>query len=289
MMASSDPTRFPSRGRRARLRRPLLGLLAALALTAGTSAIPAYADVDVNLSCNDGTNLSVTLDLTSLQALQDSVQAMILYPTELTCSVAQLPGPGAGIAYRITHGLVQDAFADSGNQRHDYAVGGGQAHIVSRCLQPDTLLPQDANFGMSAHVEAGTPAIPADQAAGGVGGHFSMTLPQCLSSLTGMAYTTGSHLGATVDCLVVAGADAFLTAHVDHATNFFASIAEFGPPNGLQGKEIAVAVHDGIPDRIGWSGAGPPLGTSSAGPCNPGSATADATVDRGNVTVHDAG
>src|SRR2546430_6548811 len=276
-MIASDRT--PTLRRRGRIgfRRPLLGLLAAMALLAGSSLTTAYADdLSANLSCDDGTNLNLNLDLISLQGLTDSVQAMLLYPAGLSCSVTQLTNPG--LASRVFSGFVRNAFADSGNPKYDYAVGGGQAQIVARCI------PDNTNFALSAHTLADTPTT-------GVHGSANLTIPDCTSVYTTTTYGP-SDLRTDVDCLVVSesGTDAVLTAHVEEATGVFASSAEF-PSFGLQGREIALAVHDsGLPggtgDKIGWD-----FGTSHA-PCDAAGFAAalasEVPVDFGNINIHDA-
>jgi hypothetical protein len=93
------------------------------------------------------------------------------------------------------------------------------------------------------------------------------------------------HLNSKVDCLVVVGTYAHLTAYVTQATGQFA---------GLQDTEIDVAVQD--------NGTPSPLLTdmindgNTNGQCVPGTdaeghtpTTPSQPVTNGNVTVHDAG
>jgi len=237
--------------------------LAPAALTVLFLGLPASAlDIGlqgVNLSCSDGTNLDLGLDVATVTRLSDAVSSINLYPA----------GDPA-----LACGLQPLATDPSGNPHYDYAVGGGQAVIVTRCA------PEEDNFGFSAH------AFP-DSDTLGVGGHLSLTIPQCTSSRTGMTYGP-SHLGGKVDCIDVleTGTDADLTIEVEQATGLFASSAEF-PPSGLLGSEVAFHVHDGgIPggagDLIGWD-----FGTASF-PCDDDATPFVVPVDRGNINVHDA-
>lgn len=256
---------LPSRRGQARafIRRACLAVLSTTVLLAVSSTTAAYADVAaVNLSCNDGTNLNQTLDLASIQALDSALQAMVLYPAGLTCSLSQSTDPG------------------SGNPHYEYSVGGGQAFIVTRCM------PEETNFALSARVTPDAESQP-----NGAGGHINLSIPDCTSTSTTMTYGP-SDLRAEVDCLSVHpgpdGLEAVLTARVTSATGVFGNNLEF-PPNGLQGREISIANDDsglpgGIQDAIGWD-----FGTATAS-CSPtGESTAEAsevTVDRGNITNH---
>jgi len=269
-------SRSGGKRRRSILPRATLGLLLGIALLALTSGPVAFADdLSANLSCDDGTNLNLSLDLTSLQSLEDAVQATVDYPAGLTCSVAQLPSLSTGIAFRFAHSLIQNAFADSGNPHYDYAVGGGQAMIVHRCLVEET------NFGLSAHV------FP-DLLTTGIGGTVNFTIPQCpVNTVTGVSYGA-SHLGMKVDCLQVSesGTVADLTAAVTQKTGLFAdSAGEFPVPL----NEIAVEVVDNslTGDRTGWEFQDNANPGTAVRPCD-FFATADSPVDHGHINVHEA-
>jgi hypothetical protein len=200
--------------------------------------------------------MTVVIDATTLTELVSSVQAMLDYPAGLSCTTAQSP---------IAAGALFTQTALAGNPNKDYAVGGGQATIVHRCE------PEETNFGLSAHVNNGSMID-------GIGGSVNFTIPQCTLA-NGNSYS-GSHLGMTVDCLQVTGSVANLTAAVTEKTGVFA--AEFPTVN-----EIAVQVIDNtlLGDRIGWEFQTPALGAIA--PCD-FQATADRSLDHGNVTVHDA-
>jgi hypothetical protein len=129
------------------MRRAVLGLVAALALVAGASATTAYADSLVNLSCDDGTNLNLTLDTNTLQELQDSVQAMLLYPAGIGCTVT-VGNPLLATILNLA-GLARPAYAASA---HDFAVGAARLAQGTNVCQPTggTL---DVN--LSAHKDTG--------------------------------------------------------------------------------------------------------------------------------------
>ena len=113
------------------LRRSLLTIMAGV-VSALALAVPAGAsDLDLQsaaLSCNDGTQVNLELDLTALTALSDAVAAINLYPA----------GDPA-----LTCGLSQTA-ASGGSPQYDYAVGAGYR------FNPMTGVRQ-VHFALSAH------------------------------------------------------------------------------------------------------------------------------------------
>jgi len=244
------------------MRRLFFAGTAAVILTLGSSlTVIGVGDSQVTLGCDDGSSMTVVIDATTLTGLVSAVQAMLDYPAGLTCTLTQVPVSAGPL-------FTQVALADGGNPDKDYAVGGGQATIVTRCA------PQETNFGLSAHVDKGTMTS-------GIGGSVNFTIPQCTSMFTGTPISySGSHLGMKVDCLRVNGPLADLTATVTEKTGLFANPAEF--PSGL--NEVGVQVLDNTitGDKIGWDFG------SAKFPCDFGVAVADQTVDHGNLNVHDA-
>jgi hypothetical protein len=245
-------------------------VLAATTLCFAFGAPAAKPDVglqNVNLACNDGTNLAIALDATAVGALTNAVNAITLYPAgdpALSCALSQVDPPSGG---------------NGTNPNKDFAVGGGRAPFVTRCTNPRTGLPEDDNFALNARVDKG--ALPNTAT-----GTFNITIPECTSSQnTGgpTTYTSASHLNTRVDCLVVTstGTDANLTATVTHATNLFANPNEVAfPPT-----RIAVHVHDsglpgGMGDTIDWT----PVATSD---CQP-TGSPPVPLDNGNISVHKA-
>jgi len=238
----------PGRG----IRRTVVSALAALALAAGTSAITASADLaSVNLSCNEGTNLSLGLDVNTLQELEDSVQAMVIYPAGIACSVTQLPSSSNTVAYRLAHSIALDASADAGGP-NEFAAGS--LHLFfSQCALGDT------NMNLTAHAPITGNDIP-----GAASGQMTQN--------TASAGCQG-HISAAVDCLFVKVVDstttiATVTGKVTDATGIYT------PDVGLE-LDWTITDHPS-PTTDGFMGdVGPP--------CTP--ARTPYTVESGNVVV----
>jgi hypothetical protein len=278
------------------LRRTTL-LVVSATLAALVVGIPTAAPAglqDVTFTCSDGTNLNLALDVASVMQLTDAVNAMALNPAgdpPLTCGVVTasplqpLADGSRQVAARRPHSSTPRILAgltltgtfhkssgnatrtlSSGNPTYDYVVGGGKATNLG-CSGGYPPVP----FGLSAHVLAGDPV--GDTASG----TFNVGSPATNVGCKG-------HLNSKVDCLVVLGTTAHLTAHVTQATGQFA---------GLQGTEIDVAVRDNgtpsalMPDLIndGNTLAQCSIGTDASG----GPTAPTQPVTNGNVTVHDAG
>lgn len=255
--------------------------MAAMAMTtlvvAAAGAPTAAADTtlqSVNLSCSDGTNLGLSLDLASVNALTDAVNAMTLFPAgepPLACGLSQDPllqstttSPSTGLSLsspkrktpiraRAKRRAPLRKLSGS-NPKHDYAVGGGQ--ITASC----GVAVQKQTYGISAHVDAGTTAM-------NVGGTFNVTFqntPGCPSG----SFT------AKVDCLDVTGTNAEFTAKIANSNEtqpgFTALFAV--------GAEIAIAVNDG--------GSTDSLLFNNAGSSCAGASGALATLTSGNINVN---
>jgi hypothetical protein len=246
------------------LRRAFLGVvpagLAALVLGVPTAA-PDLGSQNVNLACNDGTNLALALDAAAVTQLSDAVTAISLYPAgnpALACSLTQSTTLTNSRA-RTFSSLRTFSSASSptaaggngGNPQHDYAVGGGQAPNLGLCPTVPT------NFSLSAHVDAGTTTQ-------GVDGTFNVTAPA----------TAGPSCAGTfvskVDCLQVSGNRADLTAHITKAN---------GALTPFVGLEISVAVLDSALDMIDDN--------APTSPCV-FNAIPDQNVIHGNISVHQA-
>ena len=231
------------------------------ALTALVLGVPTAASdlglQNVNLSCNDGTNLALALDATGLTQLSDAVSAMSLYPAgdpALACSLTQSATLTTSSSPTFSSTSAPTAAGgNGGNPQHDYAVGGGQ-FLTPGCL-PSV---EEENFGLSAHVDDGAPMTDAT-------GSFTLSRPASICTGQG-------HLNATVDCLVVSGMRADLTAHVNHANGSLAALDQ---------QEITVDTIDSgtnTGDTIAVFAF-----TSQCQFLNP-----NRPVDRGNVRVNDA-
>ena len=241
------------------IRRTML-LVVSVALASLVVGLSTAAPADLqnaSLTCSDGTDLDLALDAASVMQLTDAVNAMTLNPAgdpPLTCGVASAPL------------LTPSASASGGNPNYDYVVGGGKAFNLG-CTGGYPPVP----FALSAHVLKDQNDIP-----GAASGTFNVGSP-------GTNLGCKGHFNSKVDCLMVLGTYAHLTAHVTQATGQFA---------GLQNTEIDVAVQDnGTPNAVlqdmiddGNTAAPCAQGLDAAGdPTSP-----DQPVTNGNVTVHDA-
>ena len=227
----------------------------ALAVPASTSAGGLQA---TSLACNDGTNLSLALDATALNALTNAVSAISLHPAgdpALGCSLSQPadpPPPG------------------SGNANTDYAVGGGRAALFLCSPDEQTFFPVETNFALNARVDA------ASNGSAGTG-TFNLTIPT--SSFAPCPGFGQQHLNARIDCVKVGGngpGSAQATAKVTHTHGaFFSGL--------LQGEEIRVDVLDsGLP-----GGTGDMIGRKLfATKCDFSNYNPNAAVDNGNISVH---
>ena len=240
------------------IRRTMV-LVLSVTLATLVVGLPTAAPADlqnVTLTCSDGTDLNLALDAASVMQLTDAVNAMTLNPAgdpPLTCGVASVPL------------LTSSASASGGNSNYDYVVGGGKAPNLG-CFGGFP-----TSFGLSAHVRQG------DLSGTTATGTFNVGSPAPNVGCKG-------HFNSKVDCLMVSGTIAHLTAQVTQATGQFA---------GLQGTEIDVAVQDyGTPSAItsDMIGDGNTTGQCALGMDAGGGPTSPSQpVTNGNVTVHDAG
>jgi hypothetical protein len=236
-------------------KRTLFGLvpaaLAALVL-GGPTASPTLGLQNVNLSCNDSTNLNLALDTTSLASLTDAVSAVNLYP-------AGDPALACGLTQSTS---TRSSSSGDPNGPQDFVVGGGQAREgLSGCAG-------DANFSVSAHSsDTGGNAAPTS------GGTFNLT--QTPSSCAGFS----GHLVSKIDCLRVPGqggppGSAQITALVTKATGVYAA---------KLGTETEVDLFDsGAPGGVGDTIGVYDFSVS----CDTGPWFAYASVDQGNINVH---
>jgi hypothetical protein len=164
------------------LKRSILAIVP-MTLSALALGVPSGAadPQDTMLSCNDGTQLSVTLDPVALLALTDAVTAVNLNPAgdpALACSLSQSSGDPNG--------------------RKDFGVGGGQFTSI-RCGL--------VNFSFSAHVADDAPVGPGQP---GVGGTYN-------NSTGAMSPCGEGHFTSTVDCVRVTGNLVQFTTRITHA------------------------------------------------------------------------
>ena len=197
------------------LKRSILALVPAM-LSALVLWVPAgTADgglQDVALSCNDGTQLSVTLDPLALIALSEAVTAVNLYPAgdpALACSLSQSRSSSASSA--------------DPNGPKDFAVGGGQLATTICGL---------VNFSFSVHVANDAPPAPGQQ---GVGGTYN-------NSAGAMSLCGEGSFTSKVDCVLVTGNLVQWTAQITHSKG--------SPFFGTPGDEVAIAARDDNPDEL---------------------------------------
>jgi hypothetical protein len=261
------------------LRRTILGLvpvaLAVLVLGVPTAA-PDLGLQDVNLSCNDGTDLALALDVPTVLQLSDAVGAINLYPAgdpALTCSLTQagaltrtFASSSTSRRSSIRRSSIRRSWS-SGNPNYDYAVGGGQASL------PCSSGIGKQSFSLNARVENDTPPTPPQPTAQG-------TWNTTIGTQQSQGDCFPGHLVTKIDCVVVPApggppGSAQATAVITKATGGFA---------GLTGFEVRLDILDsGAP-----GGAGDMLaGWFASGPCD-FPFYAPFPIDRGNINVHDA-
>ena len=219
----------------------------------------------VTLTCNDGTNLALSLDTTALTALSNAVSAINLFPAgdpalfcTLTQSTAGSLAPAASFSDRASSPSA------SGNPNTDYAVGGGRATLF-RCNGGNP--PVETNFALNARVDA------ASNGSAGTG-TFNVTVPESQGATCSPPESEG-HWNGKIDCVNV------ISSSMAQAT-FKITRAE-GSLSGFSG-EVRVDVFDsGLPggtgDMISLHGA--------RRACDFGRRfSATTTVDNGNISVH---
>ena len=230
----------------------LVPALAAAVVLGVPTAAPDLGLQNVNLSCNDGTNLNLALDTGSLTALTNAVGAISLYP-------AGDPALACGLS----------PTSASGSPNTDYAVGGGRATLFL-CPVGMILTSEETNFALNARVDA------ASNGAAGTG-TFNVTIPQSQAAFCDPPANQGGHFNGRIDCVhVLSPTMAQATFEVTHAT---------GRLSTFQGAHLDVNVIDsgqpgGTGDFIRIRGSG--------ARCTFGPFTATRPVDNGNISIHQA-
>jgi hypothetical protein len=97
------------------VKRIYLAFVCSLALSVGmaTVQVSGVGDSEINLTCDDGSNLNVIVDLSTVIGLTQVVQAMLEYPAGLTCSLTQTA---------VTHAPLSASIAAAADKK-DFAVG----------------------------------------------------------------------------------------------------------------------------------------------------------------------
>jgi hypothetical protein len=229
----------------------LVPALAAAVVLGVPTAAPDLGLQNVNLSCNDRTNLNLALDPGSLTALTNAVGAINLYPA----------GDPA-----LACGLQTSA---SGSPSTDYAVGGGRATLFA-CTVGSNFLIEETNFALNARVDT------ASNGSAGTG-TFNVTIPQSQAAGCDPPGNQEGHFTGRIDCVNV------ISPSMAQAT--FAITMASGSFSGSEGQRLTVNVFDsGLPggtgDRIRLR--------PSFGRCLFGAFTATRSVDNGNLSIHQA-
>jgi hypothetical protein len=239
-------------------------VLAAVVLGVPTAA-PDIGLQNVELTCNDGTGVSLSLDPLAVLQLSDAVGAINLYPAgepALACSLTQSVTLTNSSAQTLSSALGTTQLLDpaGGNPQHDYVVGGGQ-QAVGTC--------PPYNFSVEAHVVEGAPADTAS-------GHLNFTIPAgnvCFPSTPDQV----SQFRVSIDCLKVSTpSTADMQGVIEKATGYW------GNPAFTPGTRVWIGATDN-PDAIDATIAngGPKTALScGVGPAYP--------ISKGNITVHQA-
>jgi hypothetical protein len=240
------------------MKRSIFVMATILALVLGVpTASPDLGVQNVNLSCNDATNLNLALDTTSLTALTGAVGAIGLFPAgdpALACGLSQTDPPPPG----------------SGNPNTDYAVGGGRATLF-RC-DTATVIPNETNFALDARVDA------ASNGSAGTG-TFNVTIPESESAVCPVPPPGNQegHWNGKIDCVLVSSpSTAQATFKVTQAK---------GRLSRFEGRELRVDVFDG---RLSGTDDRIRINAPAGGKCDFTLFSATRTVDNGNIHVHQA-
>jgi hypothetical protein len=101
------------------MRRTLLGLVTAFGLmVASALPITAAVEVPVRIDCSDGDSLELAVDLDTLMALTDSVQAINDVAADLSCALVQLSAPVTVVMFGTAAAAAQ--------QTSGYVIGAGK-------------------------------------------------------------------------------------------------------------------------------------------------------------------
>lgn len=242
--------------------RQLVVTFAAVVLLTFATALPvaSFGLTQVRLACDDGTDITAQVDADTLAGLVQAVEAMVLYPAGLSCTLTQLPLFGA-----------LGGVAAAGELRGGFLVGGGR--LLYPC--PGGVGQFWVNFGVSAHTETA--------AAGDTkGGTLNFTIPsgQCV----------GGHLTSKPVCLGIyaPGAKppaspwwAYLRSFVTQTTG-----SHFAPYEGgnisTGWKDTGNPGKQSEPDRVAASGGGQCPPDHSPDP----DGTSSVPILNGGITIH---
>lgn len=220
---------------------------------------------DVNLSCNDGTDLDLALDPAAVTQLSDAVTAINLYPAgdpPLACSLSQLTVTNSSTLMGIP--LFQTSSASASGSQKDFAVMGGQIDSLQGGCIPGVI-----NIAFSAHADTGTTTS-------GVGGTYNQSFPP--RGANDPPDVCEGHFKAVITCLDTTGTSARMQSIVTHATGQYSALVDL---------VLTINAEDNTPApdniRANFQG-GVSTDCSAAGATVGG---ANNPVVRGNITVKD--
>jgi hypothetical protein len=145
------------------MRRVLLGTMAVVGLILGASLpVSASFETPITIDCSDGDSLALTVDVDTLSALTESVNALNAADTGVSCTLVQAANP----VPVVTFGGVAAAASGGG-----YVIGGGTVHVACP--------------GDSSHVFTGSFSVKMYNN-GGVRGSATLKVPtgQCVAPST---------------------------------------------------------------------------------------------------------
>lgn len=206
------------------MRRALLGLVTVFGLMLG-SALPitAAVEVPVRIDCSDGDSLELTVDLDTLTALTDSVQAINDVAADLSCTLVQLSAPVTVVVFGTAAAAAQ--------QTGGYVIGAGK--VQAGC--PDTSQVFEGSFAIKMYLRDGgvrgsaNLKVPGDQCVAGPSTLSSK--PTCLAILP----TTAGGGRAWANTLVTKTAGAHFAPYL--GTTLGWAFEDNGPNGGTLTKD----------------------------------------------------
>jgi hypothetical protein len=207
------------------MRRLILVSGATLVLTVAASlTVVGLGETEVTLSCDDGTSLTLVVDAQQLIGLTQTVQAMIDYPSGLTCGLTQTPVAAPILGLR----------AIAGDGPKDMALQGGQWGTPGCVVNLSFMAWKDVSGQFRGTVNQ---SVPGGQPCFvGLEGHFRATIDVCFS----------------VGTSATAQNEGVLVGHVEHANGPFYSFLNGGEDYYAYAEDIGNPQAGISPDRF-WS------------------------------------
>jgi hypothetical protein len=204
------------------MRRLILVVGTTIILTIGASlTVVGLGETEVTLNCDDGTSLTLIVNAQELIGLTQAIQALIDYPSGLTCGLTQTPVAAPILGLR----------AIAGDGPKDMALQGGR--YMGSCYV--------SNLSFMAWKDA----------SGNVRGTVNESLPAGQACLGGFE----GHYTATIECLSVGDSllhkDAVLVGHVTHVNGgFYEGRISEGNPYYAYAEDVGNPQGGISPDRF---------------------------------------